>query len=186
MRTKLRQWWKSKRNRKQVDDVGEGAELWGTVDKRAVGGKIQIGAGSRIAGYLVTETSESRLKIGKNTSIGPDSIVDCAISIEIGDDVLVSYQCLIADSDNHSLSRKERKDDLVRWRNGTHDWTRAAKAPIRIGNGAWIGARAIITKGVSIGDGAIIGTGSVVVSDVPAYTIFVGNPARQVRELPPE
>lgn len=186
MKTKIRHWWKSRKNLRQVDSAGVGAELWGTIEKRAPGGQITVGDGSRMNGYLVTETPESRLAIGKNTSIGPDSIIDCAIGIEIGNDVLISYQCIISDSDNHSLSRKERAHDLEKWRTGTHDWSTAAKAPIRIGNGAWLGARSIITKGVTIGEGAIVGMGSVVVNDVPAYTIVVGNPARAVRELPAE
>ncbi len=53
--------------------------------------------------------------------------------------------------------------------------------PIRIGNGAWIGAKAIILKGVTIGEGAIVGAGSVVTRDVAPYTIVAGNPARFIR-----
>jgi acetyltransferase-like isoleucine patch superfamily enzyme len=56
-------------------------------------------------------------------------------------------------------------------------------APIRICRGAWIGARSIILKGVTIGEGAIVGAGSVVTRDVPAFTIVAGNPARILREL---
>ena len=51
-----------------------------------------------------------------------------------------------------------------------------------IGNDVWIGQNAVILPGVHIGDGAIIGANSVVGSDVPAYTIFVGNPAKEVRK----
>lgn len=54
-------------------------------------------------------------------------------------------------------------------------------APIRVGNDVWIGAAAIILKGVTIGDGAVVGAGSVVTKDVPARAIVVGNPARIVR-----
>lgn len=51
-----------------------------------------------------------------------------------------------------------------------------------IGNDVWIGQNAVILPGIHIGDGAIIGANSVVGSDVPAYTIFVGNPAKEVRK----
>lgn len=51
-----------------------------------------------------------------------------------------------------------------------------------IGNDVWIGQNAVILPGVHIGDGAIIGANSVVGSDVPAYTIVVGNPAKEVRK----
>ena len=50
-----------------------------------------------------------------------------------------------------------------------------------IGNDVWIGQNAVILPGVTIGDGAIIGANSVVGSDVPPYTIMVGNPARELR-----
>lgn len=55
------------------------------------------------------------------------------------------------------------------------------KGPIRIGNDVWIGARAMILSGVTIGDGAIIGAGAVVAKDVPPYAIVIGNPGRVVR-----
>lgn len=56
-------------------------------------------------------------------------------------------------------------------------------APIRVCRHAWIGARSVILKGVTIGEGAIVGTGSLVTKDVPSWTIVVGNPARAICEL---
>lgn len=56
-----------------------------------------------------------------------------------------------------------------------------SKAPIRVGNDVWIGAGAIILKGVTIGDGAVVAAGAVVSRDVPAYSIVAGNPARVVK-----
>lgn len=53
--------------------------------------------------------------------------------------------------------------------------------PIRIGNDVWIGARAYIRSGVTIGDGAVIGANAVVTKDVPPYAVVVGNPGRIVR-----
>lgn len=55
------------------------------------------------------------------------------------------------------------------------------KGPVRIGNDVWIGARAIILSGVTVGDGAIIGAGAVVAKDVPPYGIVVGNPAKLLK-----
>lgn len=55
------------------------------------------------------------------------------------------------------------------------------KGPVRIGNDVWIGARAMILSGVTVGDGAIIAAGAVVARDVPAYGIFAGNPARLIK-----
>lgn len=183
LRTKFKQWWRHRKNLGQLDSVGENVELWGEIERRAPGGRISIGAGSRIAGLLVAETDNARLTVGKNTLIGHNSIVDCAYEIEIGDDVLISYQCILADSDNHSLDHRKRKDDLERWRTGKHDWSDVAKAPIKIGRGAWIGARVIILKGVTIGEGAVVGMGSTVTKDVPPFTVVAGNPAREIRKL---
>ncbi|HAK64112.1 MAG TPA: chloramphenicol acetyltransferase [Alphaproteobacteria bacterium] len=55
------------------------------------------------------------------------------------------------------------------------------RGPVRIGNDVWIGARAIILSGVTIGDGAVIGAGSVVARDAPPYAIMAGNPAQVAR-----
>lgn len=57
-------------------------------------------------------------------------------------------------------------------------------APIKIGNGVWIGAEAYIGPGVTIGDGAVIAARAVVVKDVPAWTVVGGNPARVIKERP--
>ncbi len=57
----------------------------------------------------------------------------------------------------------------------------ASKGATRIGNDVWIGFRAMVLSGVTIGDGAVIGAGAVVASDVAPYAIVVGNPARVVR-----
>lgn len=61
------------------------------------------------------------------------------------------------------------------------------RGPVQIGNDVWVGARAIILSGVTIGDGAVVGAGAVVARDIPAYGIAVGNPAATVRmRFPPE
>lgn len=61
-------------------------------------------------------------------------------------------------------------------------------APITIGSMAWVGARAIVLPGVTIGEGAVVGAGAVVAKDVPPWTIVAGNPARIIgkREVKPE
>ncbi|CAN0596282.1 unnamed protein product, partial [Ectocarpus sp. 12 AP-2014] len=66
-------------------------------------------------------------------------------------------------------------------------WSKAAldiksKGDTVIGNDVWIGNNATIMQGIKIGDGAIIGTNSLVTKDVPAYTIVGGNPAREIRK----
>lgn len=64
----------------------------------------------------------------------------------------------------------------------THDLTRGVRLHTRIGKNCFIGARSIIMPGITIGDGAIVGAGAVVTRDVPANTIVAGNPAKIIRE----
>lgn len=181
---RYRGWLRERSNRSKVDCCGVGTILSGSVDRRISGGTIRVGAGSLIQGNLVTERAESCIQIGDNSLIGGGTVMDCALAITVESDVLVSYECMISDCDNHSVKFSSRQRDLADWMNGMqHDWTESAMAPVRICRGAWIGARSIILKGVTIGEGAIIGAGSVVAADVPPFTIAGGNPARVIRAL---
>lgn len=156
------------------------------LDIRSPQSTISVGRDCLIEGTLVTETAGSEIRIANNVYIGSGTILDCATSIIVEDDVLVSYGCILADSDNHSLRYSLRKHDLADWRQGKIDWSQHKRksAPIRVSKGVWIGARVIILKGVTIGEGAVVGAGSVVSRDVPAWTVVAGNPARVVLEIP--
>jgi acetyltransferase-like isoleucine patch superfamily enzyme/SAM-dependent methyltransferase len=165
---------------------GKNTQLLGTISRRHANSSIIIGDDCSIDGYIATEKHDSNLCIGNNVFIGGSTVIDCADTIIIEDDVLISYQCLLSDSDNHSLSYTTRKNDLSAWRQGKHDWSTVESAPIRICQGAWLGARVIILKGVTVGQGAIIGAGSVVTHDIPAWCVAAGNPARVIRKVPIE
>jgi putative colanic acid biosynthesis acetyltransferase WcaF len=69
----------------------------------------------------------------------------------------------------------------------SHDYADPAfpivEAPITVGRRAWVAARAIVLMGVHIGEGSVIGAGSVVTRDVPSHTVCAGNPARVVKEI---
>ena len=172
------------RNRSKCNDVGEGTQLSGMIDRRAAGAEISVGKGCLIQAQLVLERDESRIVIGDGASMGGGTTVDCALSVVIERNVIISYECLIADSDNHSIYPELRVGDVASWKNGrTQNWSVSAMAPVRICEGAWIGARSIILKGVTIGAGAVIGAGSVVTRDVPPRTIAAGNPARVIRSI---
>lgn len=64
------------------------------------------------------------------------------------------------------------------------DTSRHVAGDVRVGDGAWIGAQAVILPGVTVGAGAVIAAGAVVTRDVPAHTVAAGVPARVVRHLP--
>jgi acetyltransferase-like isoleucine patch superfamily enzyme len=175
---------RERRNLTLVNDCGAGTKLVGRVDRRAGGATISIGKECMMHGEIVVERDESRVSIGDNVFVGGGTTFDCALSITVEDDVLISYGCTIADSDNHSIYAEFRKNDLADWRDGQrHDWSRTAMRPVRIQKGAWIGAHCRILKGVTIGEGAVVGMGSVVTKDVPPRAIVAGNPARVVRQI---
>ena len=118
------------------------------------------------------------VRAGATISIGDDvgisgATVSASKSIAIGNGVLIGSGSLITDSDAHALNPEDRrkgKDGVAK--------------PIIIGNDVFIGARAIILKGVTIGEGAVVGAGAVVAHDVPPRTIVAGNPARIVGRVP--
>lgn len=171
-------------NRKKISQCGKGARIASLVIKRRKGASIHVGDNSLIEGKLVTETEISQLIIKDNVFIGGGTLLDCVCQIVIEQNVLISYGCVISDSDNHSLKYSDRRDDLSAWRRGfEHDWSNTNSEPILINKGAWVGAKSIILKGVTVGECAIIGAGSVVTKNVPAWTIVAGNPARVIREL---
>ncbi len=94
------------------------------------------------------------------------AVVCAASQIEIGEGTLIGDGAMIIDNDFHELSP-------AGWREASPSNAR----PIKIGREAFIGARAIILKGVTIGDRAVVGAGAVVTRDVPANCVAAGNPA---------
>ena len=109
--------------------------------------------------------------------IGNDvGLSGCSITavdrITIGDRVLVGAGVLIIDTDAHPLSPEGRAAQQP-----------AIAIPIEIGNDVFIGARAIILKGVKIGTGAVVGAGAVVTKNVPSRSIVGGNPAKIVGQV---
>ena len=165
--------------------IGEETSIAGSVDIRVKGGKVSIGRGCLISGSVSTETKYSHVLIGKNVNIGGSTIIDCVNKVTIEDDVLISYNCIIQDSDNHSSKYSLRKKDLSDWKDrGHHNWEITPQKDVKICRGAWIAARVIILKGVTIGEGAIVAAGSVVTKDVAPWSVVGGNPARLIKEIP--
>jgi putative colanic acid biosynthesis acetyltransferase WcaF len=105
-----------------------------------------------------------RLVVGDHCWIGQGVWIDNLADVQLGSHVCVSQQVYICTGSHDH--RKPTFDLITR--------------PVEVGNGAWLGARALILGGVSIGANAVVAGGSVVVKDVPAATIVAGNPARPV------
>lgn len=98
--------------------------------------------------------------------INSNAQIVCNQSITIGNDVAIADGVLIRDCDDHDIQYEGYQKN----------------APVVIGDHVWIGQRAVILKGVNIGDNAIVAAGAVVTRDVPANTIVGGVPAKVIRE----
>lgn len=134
-------------------------------------GRIQVGEAVHLADRVLLQ-SKGRLEVGSWVFINRDVMIVALDSIEIGSGSRVAERVSIRDHD-HSFSeagRPIREQGYV-------------TAPIRIGKECWIGCNAVILKGVTIGDGSVIGAGAVVTRDVPARSLALGVPARVVRDL---
>jgi acetyltransferase-like isoleucine patch superfamily enzyme len=100
-------------------------------------------------------------------------ILCAAERITIGDNVVVGANTSIVDTDFHPLDREKRRDQP----------SGGQTAPVVIGDDVFVGMNCLILKGVTIGDGSVVGAGSVVTRSVPQDVVVAGNPARIIREL---
>lgn len=125
-----------------------------------------------------------------NFWIKPPFFCDYGYNIHIGKDVMVNFNCVFLDvcpiriDDHtligpntqiytacHSLDYQERQENIEFGK------------PVHIGKNVWIGGSVVILPGVTIGDHAVIGAGSVVTKDIPANSIAAGNPCKVIREI---
>lgn len=119
--------------------------------------------------------------------IGDGTRIWSAQHVEIGDRVLISFDCFVTDSLTHPLEASRRHQQFVDILTIGHPKAiDLAESKVVISSDAWLGARVVVLRGVTIGRGAIVGAGSVVTKDVPAWTVVAGNPARIIRHLDPE
>ncbi|MEM8771736.1 MAG: CatB-related O-acetyltransferase [Pseudomonadota bacterium] len=131
---------------------------------------------------------------------GPEAFLDTCVHYHfdhMGDRLIIGKFCAIAakvrfimNGANHALDGISTYPFSIfgnGWEDPDADWRKGSRGDTRIGNDVWIGARATIMPGVTIGDGVIVGAEAVVAKDVPSYAIAAGNPARIVKyRFPPD
>lgn len=125
---------------------------------------------------LRTLAEGATIRIGDRVGISGGSICAARL-VEIDDETMLGANVTIADTDFHSLQIAHRR---------SHTHASVSAAPVRIGRGVFIGAGAIVLKGVTIGDHSVIGAGSVVTKSIPENCIAAGNPCRVLRALTAE
>jgi acetyltransferase-like isoleucine patch superfamily enzyme len=104
------------------------------------------------------------IELGDDVFINARSEIRCEERISIGRGSILGFDVAVMDTDFHQLGGSERV------------------APVEIGEHAWLGARAMILKGVTIGDGAVVAAAAVVTHDVPPACLVAGSPARVIRD----
>jgi acetyltransferase-like isoleucine patch superfamily enzyme len=143
---------------------GNGLHLRSTVRSNPLGVNHPV--------ILSTWVKGASLRVGENFAMTGGTIC-CAESITIGDYVALGANSMVVDTDFHPLTPQARRVDS----------SAGKTAPVIIEDEVFIGMNCLILKGVSIGQGSVIGANSVVTRDVPPGSIAAGNPARVVRQL---
>lgn len=133
---------------------------------------------------------------GKKIFIEPPFYVDYGYNITVGENLVLNFDCTILDcapitiGDNCMLAPGVQiyaatHPVNVKCRQDNEDYYELA-FPVSIGNNVWIGGKAVICPGITIGDSSVIGAGSVVTKNVPANVVVAGNPAKIIREMSDE
>lgn len=167
---------------RKLTSLGRLLVLWGQYGRRGLpsdlavnprvrvsvtdGGQLSLASGCVLDRDTTLIVKAGQLHMGARSYVGIGSLICARERVKIGEDCLIAERVSIRDQD-HRVTPGE-----ITAHNGFDT------APILIGNNVWIGAGAVITKGVSIGDNAVIGAGAVVTRDIPAGTTAVGMPAR--------
>jgi acetyltransferase-like isoleucine patch superfamily enzyme len=168
---KVRQWLGARYRLRSCDSVGSWTRVTGKIFVQN-GGSIHIGERVQILSHfshsVLATFAGGLLEIGDRTVLNYGVDICATKLVHIGADCLLGTHVIILDSDFHEVADHERVPE---------------SRPVVIGDGVWIGNRATILPGVTIGDGAVVGAGSVVMSDIPAHTLAMGNPARVIKKF---
>lgn len=144
-------------------------------------------------GVRLALSPRGHLRVGEEVVFERDATLECAGTLSIGDRSIFGHHCTVAAKQSIEIGHDCLIAEMVSIRDHDHafeDFTIPIRdqgstcAPVRIGNNVWLAARVVVVKGVTIGDGAIVGAGAVVTKDIPAGAIAVGVPARVVKMRP--
>ncbi len=132
--------------------------------------RMELGRWVHIGRGTAIRCHEGFLRVGDRVVFGSDDTVNCYLDVEIGDDGILADRVYVGDFDHRfdEVSLPIRKQGIT-------------TAPVRIEEDCWIGEKASIMRGVTVGRGSVVGASSVVTRDVPPYSVVAGSPARVLR-----
>ena len=146
--------------------------------------RIRLGPHTVIKGELLTFPHGGHILMGQWCYVGEGTRIWSGACITIGDRVMIAHNVNVFDNMTHPLFPAERHEHFRHICEKGHPAAiDLGDQPIRIEDDAWIAAGASILKGVTIGRGAIVSTGSVVTKDVPPMCVVAGNPAQIICQL---
>lgn len=119
-------------------------------------------------GAQVVVGADAEMEFGGRNHLSTNAQILCRKKIVLDRDAGMASSALLMDSDHHPIT--------------SGDVERSDTAPIHLGENVWVAIRATVLKGVDVGDGAIVGAGAIVTKDVPPETLVAGVPARVIRE----
>jgi len=158
---------------RHVDEVGERVRLRGRPSvqndgRMTIGSRVQLV--STMAKLELVSMKGGTLEIGERTLVNYGCSIAAAKLVRIGARCLIGTHAIIMDNDFHRIEPERRLE-----------WPESK--PIIIGDNVWLGARVIVLAGVTVGDDACIGAGSLVIDDVPPRALAAGVPAKVIRML---
>lgn len=153
--------------------VGRRVRVWGRPHVRnwgrmVIGDRVQLVA--TLSPIALIAGSDGLLEIGDGAYINYGCNISAEQHIRIGPRCNLGTDVIMMDNDYHRLEPERRNE-------------RPPSAPIILEENVWIGARAIVLRGVTIGAGSVIAAGSIVTRDVPPRSVAAGNPARVIKQL---
>jgi acetyltransferase-like isoleucine patch superfamily enzyme len=175
----LRFFWYEPLFRSQCASVGEGFQME-KLPYITGRGLITIGSGVRLSGkpsvgFSNRLLARPELSVGDDTFVGHDCSFGIALSVRVGSHCYLAGGVSVRDFDGHPVDARRRR--------AKEPTPPEAIRPVVIGDDVWVGAGAVILKGVTVGVRSIVAAGAVVTRDVPPDTVVAGNPARVVKEL---
>jgi maltose O-acetyltransferase len=154
-----------------VRSGGRGTVIIGDKNSFGFWGAPRLGSGEIL---LQPRHCNARIVIGNENAFSNNVSLIAMTEISIGNRCLIGDQVSILDSDFHEISPSSRHSGP------------GQSAAVKVGNNVWLGARAMILKGVSIGDNTVVGAMSLVTTSLPANCLAAGNPARMIRIIDAE